>query len=177
MNAPPLVEPTAIRPGVAIPVHDRHSKWVGVIRAHGAYRLVAVRTIPAGTRLFRIEGERTRRATRYSVQIGENDHIDLGRSHTTEEILDRFYWRFMNHSCDPNSRIHDQEVVATHDIEPWHDVTFNYNTTEYDMAEPFACHCGHSRCLGTIRGAKHLTAGELARLRPLLAPHLANLAG
>jgi len=48
-------------------------------------------------------------------------------------------------------------------------------TTEYDMAEPFACHCGSPRCFGTIRGFKHLTEDERERLRPFLAPHLASL--
>lgn len=156
-------------------VHGCNSKFVGVVRADGAYRLVAVRPIAAGTRLFRIEGAQTARATRYSVQIGENLHIDVGDGHDSEVIMDRFYWRFMNHSCEPNSLVRDLEVIARHDIEPWEDVTFNYNTTEFDMAEPFACHCGRPTCLGTIRGFKHLAADERERLRPMLAPHLSRL--
>jgi hypothetical protein len=125
--------------------------------------------------LFRIEGEKTHRSTRCSVQIGENLHIALGSGHSGQEILDRCYWRFMNHSCDPNTLIRCQEVIASQDIEPWADVTFNYNTTEYDMAEPFGCHCGSPDCLGTIKGFKHLTAEERERLRESLSPHLRRL--
>jgi hypothetical protein len=174
MKPPHTFEPTEIRPGVVVPIHGCHPDCVGVVRAHGAYRLIAVRPIPAGARLFRIEGETTHRPTRYSVQIGAGLHIDLGRGHSHEEILDRYYWRFMNHSCEPNTRIDAREVIATHDIAPWTDITFNYNTTEDDMAEPFDCHCGSRNCLGSIRGARHLSDEELERLRPLLAPHLLN---
>ena len=167
--------PTETGPGVVRPVHGCRSEFVGVVRAHGAYRLIAVRRIAAGTRLFRIEGEQTRRPTRYSVQIGENLHIDLSGGHSSEEILDRYYWRFMNHSCEPNTHVRGQEVIASHAIEPWEDVTFNYNTTEFDLAEPFDCHCGSPGCFGTIRGFKHLTADERERMQPMLAPYLSRL--
>ena len=144
----------------------------GVVRAAGEYRLVAIRPILAGDRLFQMEGDRTTRPSRYSVQIGEDLHIDLGTGYTTEEILDRYFWRFMNHGCDPNALITGEEVIALYDIEPWAAVTFDYNTTEWDMAEPFRCLCDSPRCLGTIRGFKHLTAGQRKRLHPLAAPHL-----
>jgi hypothetical protein len=160
---------------VTAPVHGCRSEFVGVMRVNGAYRLVAIRRIAAGARLFRIEGEKTHGPTRYSVQIDETLHIDLRREHDSEEILDRYFWRFMNHSCDPSARVRDQEVIALRDIEPWAEVTFNYNTTEYDMAEPFPCDCGTPVCLGTVKGFRHLTPAERERLRPWLAPHLSRL--
>ena len=175
MSLNQFVVPVETRSKASSPIYPCHSGFVGVVRADAAYRLVAVRRISAGTRLFRIEGEQTRHPTRYSVQIGENQHIDLNGSHSPEEILDRYYWRFMNHSCEPNTGICRQEVIASHDIEPWADVTFNYNTTENEMAEPFACHCGSPHCFGAIRGFKHLTEDARQRLRPFLAPHLASL--
>lgn len=167
--------PTETSPGVLRPIHGCRSDSVGVVRAHGAYRLIAVRPIAAGDHLFRIEGEQTRRPSRYSIQIGENLHLDLTVRHSSEEILDRYYWRFMNHSCEPNTHVRGQEVIASHDIKPWADITFNYNTTEFDIAEPFDCHCGCPGCIGTIRGFKHLSADECERLRPWLAPHLSRL--
>ena len=155
--------------------HHTRSDSVGVVRAAREYRLVATRLISAGERLFRIEGEQTTKPTRYSVQIGENLHIDLGGGHSSEEILDRYFWRFMNHSCEPNALIHDREVIARRDIEPWEAVTFNYNTTEWEMAEPFACGCGSGNCLGTIQGLKYLTKeqrGLLGRVAPHLSHHV-----
>lgn len=167
--------PTQISPGVVVPIHSCRSEWVGVLQADKAYRLVAAQPIVAGTRLFHIEGERTNQPTRYSVQIGENLHIDLGNSYGAAEIFDRYFWRFMNHSCDPNTLIRDGAVIAIRDIPRWADVTFNYNTTEFDIAEPFECHCGSQDCRKAIKGFLHLPPTERERLRPLLAPHLIAL--
>lgn len=42
-------------------------------------------------------------------------------------------------------------------------MTFAYFSTEWDMDQPFACLCGASQCLGTIRGAKDIPAEVLGR--------------
>ncbi len=152
-----------------------HSELMGVVRSNETYRLVAVQPIVAGTVLFQIEGKLTQRPTRYSVQIEEGCHIDLDEGHSSEEILDRYFWRFMNHSCLPNTMIRGRDVMATCPIEPWKDVTFNYTTTEFAMAEPFECQCGNQGCLGTIRGFKYLDSVHRESLRSVLAPHLRRL--
>jgi hypothetical protein len=170
-------EPIEISPGVIIHLRRCQSDSVGVVEEKGACRLVAVRRIAAGTPLFRIEGETTHQPTRYTVQIDEGLHIDLGTGHSEEQILDEYYWRFTNHSCEPNTVIRSREVIASRDIETWSDVTFDYNTTEYEIAEPFDCHCGSSRCLGRIKGFRHLTSDQREHLRPLLARHLSRLLG
>lgn len=159
-------------PKVLLPVDEHVSTTVRVAGSAGEFRLVAVRAIARGERLFRIEGIKTRRPSRYSVQIGEDLHIDLGPGHSHGEILERYFWRFMNHACEPNAWIRDREVVALHSIQPMEDVTFDYNSTEYDMAEPFACHCGSRICHGTIRGFRHLSQARRQLLRPYLAAHL-----
>ena len=138
-----------------------------MIRARGEYRLVATVPIGAHRRLFRIDGDKTPHPTRHSLQIGKDLHLSLNAGRSTDEILDRFYWRFMNHHCDPNTMIRRQSVIALRPIAPWEDVTFNYNTTEFDMAEPFECRCGSPHCAGTIRGARHMRPEERARLRPV----------
>jgi hypothetical protein len=145
---------------------------VGVIRAAGEYRLVATRCFVAGERVFYMEGEPVRRPTRYTVQIGENQHLEMVPGSTAEEIFDHYFWRFMNHSCEPNTSIRGREVVALREITPGEGVTFDYNTTEYELAEPFECRCGSARCQGTIRGFKHLSETQRRRLEPFLARHL-----
>jgi hypothetical protein len=151
------------------------SDAVGVVRAAGENRLVAIRPIAAGERLFRIEGVETSRPTRYSLQVGDNLHIDLGSGHSAEEILDRYFWRFMNHSCEPNAAIREREVISLRNIPPWEAVTYNYNTTEWEMAEPFICGCGSGQCLGRIQGLKHLTPAQRERLGAV-PPHLSRRA-
>src|SRR5271165_3890085 len=91
-------------------LHNAHGLGVGVVRVHGEYRLLSVAPFRPGEFLFKIEGENTGTPTRYSIQIDRHLHIDLGDSYDLEEILDRYYWRFMNHSCEPNTVIHGRNV-------------------------------------------------------------------
>lgn len=144
---------------------------VGVVRRQGQFSLVATGAIVRGERIFHIEGERTLKPTRYSVQIDDKVHIDLGQQ-PLELILDRYYWRFMNHHCEPSALLRGQEVYAERSIAAWEEITFNYNTTEYEMAEAFACQCGSARCLGKVQGFKSLSSAERQALRPWLAPYL-----
>jgi hypothetical protein len=163
------------RPSTEIPggrVHPTRSDVVAVAEANGEFRLVTIRAVAAGARLFELEGDVFRAPTRYSVQIGEDLHLDAGGAHQLGEVFDRFFFRFMNHHCEPSTMIRGRDVIALRDLKPFEDVTFHYNTTEADMAEPFDCRCGSARCEGAIRGAKHISAASRERLRPWMAPHL-----
>lgn len=172
---PQVFVPTEIRPGVVLPVYTCPSGVLGVVRDNGSRHLVAIQRVPVGATLLRIDGILTQKATRYSVQVGEDSHIDMAAGGDEALVLSRYYWRFTNHSCEPNTQIQSRDVIAAREIKPWEAVTFNYNTTEYDMAEPFACHCGAASCIGMVRGARHLTAEQLEMLRPSLAPYLLRL--
>lgn len=172
MNSKFTIASFESQPRMSSVIHEPPASGVGVVRATSEYRLVAIRPFVAGDRLFRMEGELTSSPSRYSVQIGENQHVDLGTGHALEEILDRYFWRFMNHSCEPNTVVRGREVLACRDIDVWEDVTFNYNTTEYDMAEPFQCRCESPICRGRIQGFKHLSEADRHCLEPLLPPHL-----
>jgi hypothetical protein len=78
----------------------------------------------------------------------------------------------MNHDCDPTTAIRDRDVVALRDIAPGDGITFDYNTTEYELAEPFKCRCGSTQCVGMVRGARHLTPEQRARLAAWLPAYL-----
>ena len=142
---------------------------VAVVRAGRQFLLLAARSIAAGERLFEIQGEQRAEPNQWSVQIGPATHVVVPDEVDLESQLDRYPWRFMNHSCDPNTRIDGRGVIAVRAIAPGDEVTFNYNTTEWDMAVPFECRCGSAHCGGTIRGYRHLPAAERARLRPIAA--------
>lgn len=145
---------------------------VGVLVLDGHRRLIAVRDIAKGARVFYLEGHETAVPTRYSVQVGEGLHIDEGGAVDEFDVVRRYYWRFLDHACEPSARIVGRELFAVRDIAAGEAVTFHYCTTEWDMASPFACHCGSPRCLGTIRGAKHLPADERRRLAKWMADYL-----
>ena len=145
---------------------------LGVLRCRGEFSLLAATPLPADRRLFTIHGDLTSVPSRYSVQIDENLHVDLGEERELDELLDGYFWRFMNHSCAPNAAIRGREVVAIREIEPWEQIAFDYNTTEFAMAEPFDCRCGSRRCVGRVGGFRFLDQATRERLRPLLAEHL-----
>lgn len=145
---------------------------VGVLVEQAERRLVALEPIAAGTVLFRIEGHETRTPTKYSVQIGADLHLDQRGARDATDRVRRFYWRYMNHGCEPTTRIADRQVTALRAIVPLEAVTFDYNTTELDMAEPFRCHCGAPSCVEVVRGAKHLTPAQRTRVEHLLPDYL-----
>lgn len=75
--------------------------------------------------------------------------------------------RWINHSCDPNCEAviyedpdgdprEDQVmIVATRDIQPGEELTYNYGITLEEahttkMKKIWACHCGAPNCTGTL---------------------------
>ena len=83
-----------------------------------------------------------------TVQVGIDKHIMLQPEHL----------QYINHSCEPNVFFDtsSMEVVAVREIQEGDEMTFFYPSTEWDMAQPFACLCGTASCLGQIRGAAHI---------------------
>ena len=83
---------------------------------------------------------------------------------------------FVNHGCDPNTRIHVVEgeakvsFVAIKPIREGEHLTFDYSTSEWDMDEKFDCHCGSPTCSGYIRGAKYLSDEEVNERLPYFTP-------
>ena len=148
------------------------ARRAAVVRSDGEYRLVTNQAVPAGELLFGLEGELTATPTRYTVQLGADRHVDMPRDCPLEQVLDRYYWRFMNHACEPTAVIRDRSVLSLRPIPAWSEITFHYATTEYDMAEPFTCRCGSARCDGVIQGFRHLPRARQEALRALLSPYL-----
>jgi hypothetical protein len=148
------------------------SPIVGVLVEQHERRLVAMQHVAEGTRLFRIEGQETETPSRHSLQVGWNLHLDQSCARDPNDRVARFYWRYMNHHCEPTTVIRDRDVVALRHVVPGDGITFDYNTTEYELAEPFECRCGSARCVGVVRGARHLTPAQRVRLEPWLPDYL-----
>jgi hypothetical protein len=146
---------------------------VAARRVNGAYALITNSPVPRGGVVLPMLGEITSEPSKYSIQIGEGRHLE-----PYYDPLDfQSSVRFLNHSCDPSTYIsfEDLTVRALRDLEAGEEVNFNYNTTEYDMANPFECHCDSVNCLGYIGGYRHLSLGERIKLDPHIAPHLRGL--
>lgn len=148
------------------------SSPLSVTRKNDAFHLVTNDAVAAGQCVFTIKGDVVSRPSRYSVQIGRDQHIDLVNPPSLKIMIERHPWCFMNHSCEPDVRIAGRNVIALRAIRAGEEIAFDYDTTEWDMAEGFRCHCGSAQCRGEIRGYKWLSPGVRARLRNAVAPHL-----
>ncbi|MFO0962492.1 MAG: SET domain-containing protein-lysine N-methyltransferase [Phycisphaerales bacterium] len=166
MNAPtPAAAP------VASPIA---SGTVRVQRTPDGVAAIAQRAIAPGERILFFDGAIVRRPSRHSIQLDIDTHVEAAREMDEESLQRAYPWRYLNHSCDPNARVAAQErlLVARRAIAPGELVTFDYTTTELELAEPFACHCGAAACLGTVRGFVHLAPAQQRARLPELAPHV-----
>ena len=55
------------------------------------------------------------------------------------------------------------------------ELRFDYNTTEWELAEPFVCNCGAPTCVGVAMGFAHLSSTRLEILLRDAAPHIRAL--
>ena len=145
---------------------------VRVVPRHGELVTVAARALAPGDVVMRLLGIHTDRPTRYSIQLDEHVHLDLPDGMTEERMQVDYPWRFLEHACAPNAVVRGDALVALQPIAAGDVVTFDYHTTEYDMAAPFACRCGARDCVGTVRGFRHLPPARQLRLAPHLRPWL-----
>lgn len=173
-----MLDSTTLHPCETGSVAGKTAPLVKVTNTGGVLSLVAAQRIEAERLLFRIEGKVTDRPSRYSVQIGRDLHIELPSpqsAHELELLCERHPWRFLNHGCEPSARIAGLEVFARRDIAAGEQVTFDYDTTEWEMAEAFRCHCGAASCRGEIRGYKFLSPEARAHLGEAAAKYLRRI--
>ncbi len=143
---------------------------VSVRRLGDHYLVVATMDVAVGEVLLVVTGISTDRPSRETIQVGPHEHLEPPRSDP-----DHHPWRYLNHSCAPNARLDGRLLRATQPIACQQEITFDYNTNEFDMASPFPCTCGTAACLGLIRGYRHLTSAQRFRLGEGIAEHLRTL--
>ena len=131
---------------------DETTECTAVECVGGLYRLVATREFGIADRILLLEGEIVESPSRFSVQIGPGQHVEVPAEVQVKQPLDRYRWRFLNHSCEPNAKFENPNLVAIREIKASEQITFDYNTTEYDLATPFECHCKSDGCCGLVRG-------------------------
>jgi hypothetical protein len=112
---------------------------------------------PAGTHFASIKNA-TPAARHYTtVQTSANTHISLN-----SDLV------YCNHSCAPtlifDMNKFEVRVVDDRPLKAGDPLTFFYPSTEWDMEQPFDCHCGGAEgwpCKGKIQGAKFLSDEDL----------------
>ena len=95
--------------------------------------------------------------TYLTIQVDTDKHIIL----KPEKLQD------INHSCYPNVFFDTDamQLIALRSIQKGDELTFFYPSTEWDMAQPFTCHCGSKDCLKEIKGALYISEEILSKYR------------
>ena len=86
--------------------------------------------------------------TIYSLQMDFHLHVNLDEPA-----------RVINHSCTPNTGVRNNQFggydfVALYDIKAGEEITFDYETTEYESIAVPQCMCGAESCRGKTLGFK-----------------------
>lgn len=97
------------------------------------------------------EGGLVERRTRTTLQFAPDFHV---------EPAENSPFRYLNHSCDPNSYFVGRNLYAWRDIRAGEEITIDYNCHEPELASPFKCKCAAARCVGEIRGYDYLTEAQ-----------------
>lgn len=130
--------------------------------------ILCLQSVASGETVFDLSGRIVPSPAMHTLQIAEGVHLKP----------DAASWAMINHSCSPNCviDIEGRRGVACKAIAPGEELTFNYLTTEWDMASPFPCGCGAAHCPGEIRGYRYLNPVQRAAIRPSTASYLLQLA-
>jgi hypothetical protein len=135
----------------------------------GHRSVVALDAFEVGEVVIEVNGISTTEPTRYSIQVGAYEHVDLPAGVDPARIAADHPWQFMNHGCNPNVRLVGRRLLALRPIRKGDAITFDYNTTEYEMATPFTCRCGANGCRERrIAGFRHLSPAEQKALLPFV---------
>jgi len=109
---------------------------------------------------------REKQITVHSFQVDKDTYMQLDKLS-----------RSINHSCDPNTgvRNNDQnayDFIALRDIKAAEEITWDYETTEYEVLWFKECKCGSKKCRHQIRGFKHLDQQTKDRYGEFIADYL-----
>jgi hypothetical protein len=131
------------------------------IHGSGVYARLA---IPATHVIVEYRGERITKAESVRREAARLERLrqgheactyifDLDRRHDLDGRRRGNISRFINHSCRPNCRSaldHGRIwIIATHDIAPGEEITFDYGFPFRDWAAN-PCRCGTAGCVGSI---------------------------
>lgn len=120
----------------------------------------ATRKIFQNSIIFESMGSIEDKASKHSVQIDANRHLLANN-----DLI------YVNHSFNPNCHMKifadppKLQLVALRDIESDEDLSFNYNTSEWELSCPFQ-DCNTQKY---VTGCKFLDAQEIKKIWPLLS--------
>ena len=167
-----LLARSSRRPGLrpAADEGSRESPSIEITREGSSTTLRAVRSFAPGEIVFPLEGHPVTQSTRFTIQVAADSHLDPVCEGTSP-------WRYLNHGCNPNVAVDvpRRAVVARRQIGLGDELRFDYNTTEWELAESFVCNCGAPECVGVAMGFAHLSPTRQLIMLGDAAPHIRAL--
>jgi hypothetical protein len=114
-----------------------------------------------------LSGQVVAQPSKFTIQQWDREHL----------FPNGALWAWINHACRPNCAIDFEtwELVSCSPIRVGEEITFNYNSTEWEISSPFRCNCGSPHCGQDIRGFRYLVGHQRDDLRALLSPYLRSL--
>lgn len=91
-----------------------------------------------------------------TILVWRNGDKQEDRDFRSVELDDGHYLHpdgmFTNHSCDPSACIDKERglLIASRQVWPNDEITFDYPANETEIVNPFNCHCGAKNCVGKI---------------------------
>ncbi|KAE9546148.1 hypothetical protein FO519_010640, partial [Halicephalobus sp. NKZ332] len=80
--------------------------------------------------------------------------------------------QYMNHSCDPNTMwICDETMVASRDILPGEELTYDYSTSEVTFPLMIECHCDSVNCRKIVTHLDYRIPAWQAKYGNMLPKH------
>jgi len=130
--------------------------------------LFACRDFSPGELIFKGRGRLTRRATKYSYQVGWETHFEPSGAA-----------KWVNHSCEPTMglKIKAGQIpgfFALRAVKKGEELAADYGTFEYrtSVLNKKRCLCGSPRCREKITGFVGLDPAELGRFKGYIADYL-----
>ena len=112
---------------------------VKIVKINGMEGVITTIDVKSDNIVYEFRGRQTPDPTRTSVRIG--------RKHIEDDII-----AYVNHSCTPSVRVNDMSyndwnmfgtysLISTRAIAAGEELTFDYNSTEDEVAYQFECSC------------------------------------
>jgi len=110
--------------------------------------LMATKKIAKDTVILKMSGKILRNSHNILSAPLESHLIQIGYNMYYDPVAPG---RFTNHSCDPNSILCGQLLIAIKDMAKDEEITFDYSTTMDENNYTLECLCGSNLCRGTVK--------------------------
>ncbi len=136
--------------------------------------LFAEKRFKKGDLLFKIDGPIIKYKVEPNYRIGPN--WVCTRANEWRIPLRDCMWRYINHCCEPNSGVKQENcVVAMRDLKIGEELTIDYSTVEGLRTWRINCSCKSTQCRRIIRSVQFLPRSLYLKYKTYISPFLREI--